>query len=419
MLEKVRGPVSQKERGDHEGLVRVNLAIDARGSIVSIIEGRDCDIEAARNGPNIDLDGRVVMTRLAELHTHIDKTQTWERAPNLDGSYNGAKAGAKSDRLQSWSHEDAYRRMAFALASAYAHGTRSLRTHIDSQKKRTNPSWRVFDELRREWAGRIQLQGVVSLGVGKIMGKYGDRIASLAQEYGAAFGPVIYPTSNQRAEITRSFELAERYGLALDFHVDETLDATANGLLNIADIALQRGYSGQVVCGHVCALSMKDDAEIKSILKRVRKANITIVSLPMTNLYLQDRDTGSAPIFRGAAPMRAIVDARVPLAVGGDNCRDAFHPYGDFDMVEVYREAVRIGHLDRPAGEYARCVSSIPEAAMGLSDPAIIALGALADLIVFSGRSLSQVFTRLGAPRQIICEGKPVIAPLPDFPITQ
>ena len=49
MLEKVRGPVSQKERGDHEGLVRVNLAIDARGSIVSIIEGRDCDIEAARN----------------------------------------------------------------------------------------------------------------------------------------------------------------------------------------------------------------------------------------------------------------------------------------------------------------------------------------------------------------------------------
>jgi len=407
-------------KADFEGLVAVDIDVDHRGNVGLVRPASMNGIEVAGAGPAIDLDNRVVFTRLAEIHTHIDKTQTWERAPNFDGSYQGAKLGAKGDRREPWSYEDAYRRMSFALNCAYAYGTRSLRTHIDSQKKRTSPSWKVFDDLRREWSERIALQGVVSLGAGKIMGKYGDRVAQTAADYGAAFGPVIYPTENQQAEIIRSFELAERYGLSLDFHVDETLDATANGLELIARTALDRGFKNNIVCGHVCSLSMKDDEEISGILSIVREAGIGIATLPMTNLYLQDRDEEissipTAPLFRGAAPMRNIYAADVMLAAGGDNCRDAFHPYGDFDQVEVYREAVRIGHLDNPTGQYANCIASVAETMMGLEEPILIAQGRVADMIIFSGRSFSQVFSRLGAPRKVICRGTPVNAELPDF----
>ena len=41
----------------------------------------------------------------------------------------------------------------------------------------------------------------------------------------------------------------------------------------------------------------------------------------------------------------------VPVAVASDNCRDPFYGYGDLDLVEVFREAVRIAHLDRPLGD--------------------------------------------------------------------
>lgn len=407
--------LNMDEHADFEGLVHVDIDIDGDGKVTSVRPTTTNQIETNSAVPAIDLDRRVVFTRLAEMHTHIDKTQTWERAPNLDGSYQGAKTGAKSDRRTPWSYEDAYKRMSFALKCAYAYGTRSLRTHIDSQKKRTAPSWQVFSDLRREWAGRITLQGVTSLGAGKIMGKYGERVAQLAADHGGAFGPVIYPTDNQQAEIERSFELAERYGLSLDFHVDETLDPTANGLEAIARTALERGFKHKIICGHVCSLAMKDDEEIADILSLVREADIGIVTMPMTNLYLQDRGHGGAPLFRGAAPMKNIRTAHVLLAAGSDNCRDAFHPYGDFDQVEVYREAARIGHLDNPAGQYADCISSTAETMMGLEKPAMIAPGQVADFILFSGRGLSQLFSRLGAPRQIVCAGKPVDAIAPAF----
>lgn len=401
---------------DFEGLCAVDIDVTGDGMIGKIQPSCQNGTETAcTDGLNIDLGGRVVMTRLAELHAHIDKTQSWERAPNLDGTYNGAKSGAKSDRINPWTDEDVYTRMSFALECAYAHGTRSLRTHIDSQKKRTQPSWRIFDQLRREWAGKITLQGVISLGVGKIMGKYGHTIARHAAEYNACFGPVIYNSENQHKEIIRSFELAEQYNLPLDFHVDETLNPLANGLGLIAQTALERGFSKPIICGHVCSLSMKDEEEIASILGLVKQAGIGLIAMPMSNLYLQDRSKG-APLFRGCAPMRDIHKAGVALAIGGDNCRDAFHPYGDYDMVEVYREAVRIGHLDNTIGHYANTISSTPERLMGLSQSARLAKGHFADMIIFQGTSFSQIFTRIGAPRSIICNGRMVDAPLPPFP---
>ena len=34
--------------------------------------------------------------------------------------------------------------------------------------------------------------------------------------------------------------------------------------------------------------------------------------------------------------------------IASDNTRDPFYPYGDLDMMEVWREGVRILHLDYP-----------------------------------------------------------------------
>ncbi len=48
--------------------------------------------------------------------------------------------------------------MDFALRCAFAHGTRAIRTHLDSIPPQPEISWPVFREMRAEWAGRIDLQ---------------------------------------------------------------------------------------------------------------------------------------------------------------------------------------------------------------------------------------------------------------------
>ena len=48
-----------------------------------------------------------------------------------------------------------------------------------------------------------------------------------------------------------------------------------------------------MTCGHVCSLALQPDADATITL--VMKAGVAIVSLPMCNLYLQDRVAGRTP----------------------------------------------------------------------------------------------------------------------------
>ena len=43
--------------------------------------------------------------------------------------------------------------------------------------------------------------------------------------------------------------------------------------------------------------------------------------------------------------------------IASDNVRDPFYAYGDLDMLEVWREGVRILHLDYPFADWAPVVA--------------------------------------------------------------
>src|SRR5207248_2671746 len=86
----------------------------------------------------------------------------------------------------------------------------------------------------------------------------------------------------------------------------------------------------------------------------VAEAGIAIVSLPMCNLFLQDRTPGRTPRWRGVALLHEIRARGIRVAIASDNCRDPFYGYGDHDMLEVFREAVRIAHLDRLIADAGR-----------------------------------------------------------------
>src|SRR5204862_21956 len=108
----------------------------------------------------VDLDRGQVWPCLIDMHTHLDKGHTWERAPNPDGTFGGALRTVAADRTAHWSGEDVRRRMQFGLSCSWAHGTQAIRTHLDSMGPQAALTWPVFEALREEWAGRIELQAV-------------------------------------------------------------------------------------------------------------------------------------------------------------------------------------------------------------------------------------------------------------------
>src|SRR6185437_14958065 len=78
-------------------------------------------------------------------------------------------------------------------------------------------------------------------------------------------------------------------------------------------------------------------------IARVAAAGVAVVSLPMCNMYLQDRnEPGRTPRWPGVTLLHELSAARVPVAVGSDNTRDPFYAYGDLDPIEVFTQAVRM-----------------------------------------------------------------------------
>ena len=107
-------------------------------------------------------------------------------------------------------------------------------------------------------------------------------------------------------------------------------------------------------------------SRIARTIALVAEARINIVSLPTVNLYLQDRMPDRTPRWRGVTLIKELRRAGVRVAIAGDNCRDPFHAYGDHDMVDTFRQAVRILHLDHPHGDAPALVSRVPAGIMDI-----------------------------------------------------
>jgi cytosine/creatinine deaminase len=135
----------------------------------------------------------------------------------------------------------------------------------------------------------------------------------------------------------------------------------------------------------------------------------------MCNLYLQDREPGRTPRRRGVTLLHEMAARGIPVALASDNCRDPFYAYGDHDLVEVFREAVRIAHLDRPIGAWPAAVTRTPAGIMGLSGRGLIATGAPADLVLFRARGWSELLSRPQSERIVLRAGRPIDTTLPDY----
>jgi cytosine/creatinine deaminase len=363
----------------------------------------------------VDMKGAMVLPCFTDMHTHLDKGHIWSRSPNPDGTFMGALTAAGNDRTARWTATDVRRRAEFSLRSAYAHGTRAIRTHLDAIPPQDSISFGVFADLRDEWAGRIDLQAACLIGAEG----YSDdgpfrQTADIVASHGGVLGMVTYPLPDIAARIRGFFQVATARGLSADFHVDETLDPNANTLREIATAVLDSGFSAPVVVGHCCSVSAMAEVDAMETLELVAKAGINVVSLPMCNLYLQDRHANRTPRMRGITLVHEMRARGINVSFASDNTRDPFYAYGDMDMLEVLREATRIGHLDHSAPDWVLSVLSNPARACGFAAPSL-APGAPADLVIFKARNWTELFARPQSDRIVLRGGVQIDRTLPDY----
>jgi cytosine deaminase len=404
--------------GDVDGALLVDVLVDGE-RIAAIAPAGAAE---AGDAPVVALEGRQLWPTLVDMHTHLDKGHIVTRTQNPDGSFTGARESVVADRIAHWRYDDVHRRMEFALRCAYAHGVSAIRTHIDSYEGQVETSWSVFRRLRDEWSGRIDLQAVALFPIDLYRTDHGIKTAGIVADSGGVIGGVTRGSHEDHTALLADtdalldtlFKTAADRGLDVDLHVDESGDPRAASLIRVAAAVLRNRFKGRVVCGHCCSLAVQSEELVRETIALVAEAGISIVSLPTVNMYLQDRGDGRTPRWRGVTLIHELRRAGVRVAVAGDNCRDPFHAYGDHDMVDTFRQAVRIAHLDHPIGDSPALAAAIPASIIGVS-AGTLAVGGPASLILFNARTLNELMCRPQSDRVVIDRGREVRDGLPEY----
>ena len=305
---------------------------------------------------------RLVIPALTEAHCHLDKCHSITRMQGVGGDLKQALARQFEDKAN-WTRDDVITRASRGLSEAQAAGCSTLRTHIDWGDTTAPPlAWSIVNELAID--AQMDLQCAALTDIGRIAEKaYCDAVARHISRADGAFGIFLHGHANIRPALENMFGAATRFGLGLDFHVDEGLH-DLNGLETVADVAIETGFEGPLLCGHAVSLANRSGDDLERILEKLRLARITVCALPTTNLYLQGRTNGT-PDRRGLTRLRELRAAGVPVIAGSDNVADAFCPMGQHDPMAALHLAAFAAHLDPPMEDWLPMITTDAMRAIG------------------------------------------------------
>ncbi|MFT7117592.1 MAG: cytosine deaminase [Rhodoferax sp.] len=306
-----------------------------------------------------DLAGALVLPGLVDAHTHLDKAFTLPRMGVVKPGLLGAIEAMMADR-KDWTEADIHARASRALQWASDAGVVHLRTHCDWWEPDAAPlAWQVLRDLAYDWADRLTLERVSLIP----LHLFADHSAAMALATtvarsgpGALLGGFVH-TSNWNPQALRHlFEAAQRHDLNVDLHVDEELHPGAKGLATTAAILKDLRFEGHVVCGHTCALAAQDESVALATLDAVARTPITLVTLPITNLLLQDANAGRTPRQRGLTLVKEAYARDIPVLVASDNVQDPFCPVGSFDPLEALATGVLAAQLESPFDRWSEAL---------------------------------------------------------------
>ncbi|KAG7343816.1 amidohydrolase [Nitzschia inconspicua] len=413
------------------------------------------EVDDNDNAKVVDCQRSLLMPCFVDCHTHLDKTWTVSRTRNKSGTMDEAWLHKEPSDWKHWTLDDLTRRMRFAVQCAIYYGTKALRTHLDGyncgedhalEEQLRNNVYNAYTAIKEAYQDQITLQVVANLYL-PLYYSHPDlaraHCSRAKQVPGAVLGAYIGNTTQTPEDDTcqhldAMLDLAAEFDMDIDLHIDESNDPHCCALRPLCRSLLkarQKGYQGNVVLGHCCALSLQDDDTKTFICTQLAQlGNVYVVANPFTNLSLQDRrgtkpplgveipaENPRTPQWRGVTLLQELRQAGVMVASASDNVRDFWLSAGsDYDMLSVWSTTQAVCHLDTAPneGSWADIVTICPAMAMGLMKNSESPLDGeqTADFVLFPGaRYASELFSRPHIDRIVIRKGIILESQLPDY----
>ena len=372
---------------DPDGLLAVRLHW-AEGRIIRLepLEGDD----GIRPLP-------LALTPLLEPHAHLDKAFTAAAFPNRAGTMDAALAANRREFAERTAGQ-VLERGERALQLAWRHGVRAIRSHIDGVGPAAEPSWQALRQLQERWRGRVELQLVLLAPLSHWSTAGGEAQARELAAAGALLGGVLGPPYRFGADepqlLLQLLRLAEGLGTGVDLHVDEGDCQPGRGMALVARTVQEQRLALPITCSHASSLGLLAGPRLERAVEQVAAAELTVVALPTTNLWLLGRRPEGTPLLRPLAPVVALQQAGVLVAVGGDNVQDPWFPGGDFDPLAVLGFSAMAAHLVPWERQGLAPFTTAAARLLGLSWDGVLRPGAPADLVVLGATGWNGLLAR-------------------------
>lgn len=360
------------------------------------------DVGAGVSAPILEADGGLVAPAFVEAHWHPDKIDTL-RLPESAGASGSERARALRD---TYTVEDVARRAGRGMRLLLAQGVTRARVTVD-----VDPG-----------VGLVGLEGVLGAreAIGDLLeiqvvaqpsasGPTDPATAGLLEEALRLGADVLgcYPngaaTHDQGlADLDLAFEIAERYDVPLDVHVDEWPRPDEVMLEPLATRVLERGWGNRVLADHAVGLETYAGDDAARVVDLVARSGMSVCVMP--NNLLGD------PPYRGLSRLGELLAAGVNVCAGTDNVHDGYFPFGNLDPVErAFLTYVGAGmERDDDIVTVWEMVGVRAARAIGV-EPGALVPGAAADLVVLHGASdIVESLRRLPGGRTTIRRGRVV-----------
>jgi len=372
--------------------------------------------EGARAARIIDARGYLLSPPFVDSHFHMDATLSLG-LPRLN------RSGTLLEGIGLWgelkpllTHDAVIERALRYIDLAVTQGIGAIRTHVDICDDRLLCVEALL-EVRRQVKDYLDLQLVAFPQDGFYRSPNARQNLVRALDLGVdVVGGIPHferTMAEGAASLTELCTLAEKRGLLVDIHCDETDDPQSRHIESLAHETLRLGLQGRVVGSHLTSMHSMDNYYVSKLIPLIAEAGIHATPNPLINITLQGRHD-TYPRRRGMTRVPELRAAGINVSFGHDCVMDPWYSLGQGDMLEVASMGLHVAQMtSREAMRWCfDAVTVNPARAMRLEGYGLEP-GCNADFVILQARDPIEAI-RLKANRLCTVRRGKVIAETPE-----
>ena len=344
-----------------------------------------------RGREEIDAGGNLTTPPLCDPHLHLDAVLSVG-----DPRFN--TSGTLLEGIQIWGERkphltrtDLVDKAVEAVLWEFAQGVQFIRTHADV----TDPSLLTLEallEVKDRVKDLVEVQIVAFPQDGIFTFPEGEALMRRALDMGADVVGGIPHNELTREDGVRdvelAFDLAERHGLLVDLHCDETGDDQSRFVEVMAARALASGMGSRTAASHTTAMHNYNNDYAFKLMGMLKKAEMNMITNPFDNSVLQNRTDGY-PRRRGHTRVDELLAAGVNVCIGHDSIMDPWYSMGKGNMIAAANLLAHTAHMNGhdQITELMDMITTRSAKTMGIEDTYGIEPGKPADLVVLDAKS--------------------------------